>query len=823
MMASSAGMIPVGYGASMPAVMPAAPVFAEPWLLLALLLVPLLLLLGQRSWLRLSALALLAIALAGPALPRPHGTVAVVFDVSDSVGSVAQDAAAAWADENPALPVTWFAFAADALRVDGPGATLPRALDTGATDVARALQVAAGSGAGRIVLISDGHESRGTALQALPGVPVDTLAVAPLDNLSAEALLLPGRASPGETVEGLAVLNSDRAGRVRLHVSAGGVSLPAVERDVPAGRSTVPFEFTAPPSGSVRLDVLAEPDWKQPQADDRLRSELQVSEQPPVLVIGDPALANLLAASGIPAVTGSPGDVAAPLPYSAVAIRGAARDFTAGQHELLRQYVENGGGLLMTGGPDSFGFGGWFRTPVEETLPVTTDLRTEVEIPLVALVLIIDRSQSMSAGNPSRLELAKEGAISVVELAFEQDLLGLLAFSDRSEWIFRLRPATERGKREMLELILGLATSGGTILGPAYTEAIEVLEAEEAAIKHIIILSDGKLYDGRGPFSTNAVDFGGVAGSAAASGITTSTIALGGDADFEQLSLIAAAGGGRYYEALDTRTLPRIFTSEALVATRSLLREEAFEPVVHEHVLSAFTGTAPTVGAYVATAARPDSELLLEGLAGEPVLSVTRSGLGRTAVLTTDLNGWAPALLADDAFASSLVRVLRWLQVQPDTYTSAVGLKDGRVEVTVDAVEAGKYLEDRSLLARYGGDTVLLTQTAPGRYAGSLPLGAAAGTLLITDTGDVVARHDINAAAAEFSRSGGPDFLEELSRRTGGSVLGSASERFTEAAPERVPVGRFAVGAAFALFVAELALRRFGVPRRRLRRSGYEA
>src|SRR5699024_6244505 len=102
--------------------------------------------------------------------------------------------------------------------------------------------------------------------------------------------------------------------------------------------------------------------------------------------------------------------------------------------------------------------------------------------------LIIDRSQSMSAGNPSRLELAKEGAIAVVELAFEQDLLGLLAFSDRSEWIFRLRPATERGKREMLQHILGLTTSGGTILGPAYTEAIEVLETEEAAIKHIIIL-----------------------------------------------------------------------------------------------------------------------------------------------------------------------------------------------------------------------------------------------------------------------------------------------------------------------------------------------
>lgn len=807
-------MIAAKRGASMPAVTPAAQFFDQPWFLLALLLVPLLAAAGQRNPLRLAALTLLALALAGPALQGPGGTVAVLVDVSDSAGQNAVAAAEVWAEHNPGTDVTWYAFAADALRQEGPGAAVPRALSTGLTDIARALQAAAGADSGRILLISDGQESRGSALQALPGVPVDTLAVAPVDNLSAEALLLPERAAPGETVEVLAVLNSDRATDVRLHVTAGGEPLTTVVQEIPAGRSTVPFTFTAPDSGTVSLDVLAEPGFRQPLADDRLRSELQVSEQPPVLVIDDPATAALLSAAGVTAVEGTPADISAPLGYSAVVLRGAARDYTAGQHGLLRQYVEAGGGLLMTGGPDSFGFGGWFRTPLEEALPVTTDLRTEVEVPLVALVLIIDRSQSMSAGNPSRLELAKEGAIAVVELAFEQDLLGLLAFSDRSEWIFRLRPATERGKREMLQHILGLTTSGGTILGPAYTEAIEVLEAEEAAIKHIIILSDGKLYDGRGPFSTNAVDFGSVAGGAAASGITTSTIALGSDADFEQLSLIATAGGGRYYEALDTRTLPRIFTSEALVATRSLLREDPFQPVVHEHMLSLFSGPAPTVEAYVATAGRPEAELILEGEDGEPVLSVMRSGLGRTAALTTDLNGWAPALAADDAFASSLVRIVRWLQVQPDRYRSAVAVSDGELQVTVDAVEAGTYLEDRSLRARYGGTTVQLGQTAPGRYAGRLPLETSAGTVLITDGGDVVARHTVNAAASEFSREGGTELLAELSRRTGGAVLEDAGTHVDEAARQQVRLEPYALLGALIFFLSELALRRFGGSRR---------
>ena len=113
--------------------------------------------------------------------------------------------------------------------------------------------------------------------------------------------------------------------------------------------------------------------------------------------------------------------------------------------ELLARYVDQGGGLLMTGGPEGFGLGGWYRTPLESTLPVRSDVRTEVTVPQVAMVMVLDVSQSMAAGQPSRLELAKRGVIDVVDLAFETDLLGLIVFSDPSStrWAFELRPATE--------------------------------------------------------------------------------------------------------------------------------------------------------------------------------------------------------------------------------------------------------------------------------------------------------------------------------------------------------------------------------------------
>ena len=59
------------------------------------------------------------------------------------------------------------------------------------------------------------------------------------------------------------------------------------------------------------------------------------------------------------------------------------------QMELVRSYVrDHGGGLVMLGGEESFGVGGYYHTPVEEALPVTMEARQKVEIPSLAVVLV---------------------------------------------------------------------------------------------------------------------------------------------------------------------------------------------------------------------------------------------------------------------------------------------------------------------------------------------------------------------------------------------------------------------------------------------------
>jgi uncharacterized membrane protein len=62
----------------------------------------------------------------------------------------------------------------------------------------------------------------------------------------------------------------------------------------------------------------------------------------------------------------------------------------------LPAYVRDlGRGLVMIGGPDSYGAGGYLRTPLEEALPVDMDVRSRTQEPNLALVFVIDKSGSM--------------------------------------------------------------------------------------------------------------------------------------------------------------------------------------------------------------------------------------------------------------------------------------------------------------------------------------------------------------------------------------------------------------------------------------------
>lgn len=737
---------------------------ANPWIFVLLGLV-LVLPKHPFRYLRMLALTCLVAALAQPKVLESSQEVAILIDVSDSMGGQALDLA-----RQSSLPGQHLAFASDATLLASLE-TLPEFLDTSQTDIAKALQVLGAGQTGRALLISDGNASLGNPLASLPNFPIDTFYIPSQTRLRLNRLIVPSAVSRGETVEVSAVIESPTPTSVTLNPFVGQTALDTITQSIPAGQSVIPFRFRIEGSQDIDLSVtLNSPN----QAPDTQNTTLNVLNVAPILVIDDPAMLSLLQTQGFNVRSGQPEDVREPMDYSAVILRGGAIQYTQGQLELLERYVLSGGGLMMTGGPNSFGFGSWYRTPVEGVLPVNTDLRTEVQLPLVALVLILDRSQSMSSGNPSKLELAKEGALNVVDLAYQEDLLGMVIFSDGSatQWAFEPRKATEQGKRQMAQAILNIDARGGTVLRPAYEMALERLQNIEASIKHIIILSDGKLYDAGTAFggSGNEVDFNLLASTALQLGITTSTIAIGNEADFERLEGIALAGGGRYYSALDVSTLPRIFTNEALTATRSLIREEPFVPILRSHPLFSAAEPPPSLNAYIATTLKPSGEVILEGQEQEPILALSRQGLGRTAALTTDLNGWAGELASWPSLPGMLGTLTRWLQANPAQYEATVSRQGTQLHVVVDAVKNGEYINDKRLELRYDNQTLPLEQSAPGRYEAFIPAGIDSQTLLVVDGSDIVARTQ-PPRSNEFDVSDGQHLLMLLSQRSGGQVL----------------------------------------------------
>ncbi len=91
-----------------------------------------------------------------------------------------------------------------------------------------------------------------------------------------------------------------------------------------------------------------------------------------------------------------------------------ATALTQRQMEVARTYVQDlGGGLIMLGGDQSFGLGGYYKTVLEEILPVRSDFEKEKEKPSLAMVLVIDKSGSMGG---EKIEMAKEAAKGAVEL-----------------------------------------------------------------------------------------------------------------------------------------------------------------------------------------------------------------------------------------------------------------------------------------------------------------------------------------------------------------------------------------------------------------------
>ena len=80
---------------------------------------------------------------------------------------------------------------------------------------------------------------------------------------------------------------------------------------------------------------------------------------------------------------------------------------------LVRNTELTSSGLVMLGGPSSFGAGGWTNTSIEAAMPVDFQVKNLKAVPSGALLIVLDRSGSMSG---EKLAMSKQAAIAAVKM-----------------------------------------------------------------------------------------------------------------------------------------------------------------------------------------------------------------------------------------------------------------------------------------------------------------------------------------------------------------------------------------------------------------------
>ncbi|MFA6031172.1 MAG: VWA domain-containing protein [Elusimicrobiota bacterium] len=689
-------------------------------------------------------------------------SVAFLVDTSDSVRAAAIAAATKTAEKLPPALASagsardpdssrWFAFAGSTRVVAGPAAFKEfdrRPLVPSRTDLASALRLAHASlPADRVrsvVVFTDGVTEPAAWDSLLASLAADDIRVIPVtvarpDDPEAlvRALRAPARVRQREPFRISTDISSNRAQPATLRVFRNGILVQSSPVTLAVGANR--FEFTQ----VIESDALAEYVLRVEARDDtfadnnELTTLVRAEGEPRVLMLTDaPAQARYLSQAlkqegirlDIRPARGAPLSLGDLQNYALLILDNvSAVELGAPQLKLYASYVTDfGGGLLMLGGDQSFGLGGYHRTPIDEVLPLRSDFQADEEAPSLGLVLIIDKSGSMSG---ERIEMARAAAAGAIDLLTPKDYAGIVIFDNDASWAAEIQPVVDR--HDFRRRIASIEADGGTNLSPAMDLAYRGLAPVPAKLKHVIVLSDGQSEPG------NILE---IASQMAQAGMTVSTVGLGEGIDVDNLTEIARRGNGRYYYTANSQDVPQILAKETVTAAKSALQEFPFAPRRSRD--AGFLGgidfaAAPFLYGYVRTELRPTAELWLATERGEPLLATWRHGLGHAGAFTSDARArWATEWLRWDGYGRFWVQTVRHLMRTDAAAPFAVavapepGADGDGFRITLDAVDpAGDFVTKatgRVLVLDPSGErrSLDLAPAGPGRFTVRVPAPA---------------------------------------------------------------------------------------------------
>jgi hypothetical protein len=348
----------------------------------------------------------------------------------------------------------------------------------------------------------------------------------------------------GEAVPLTALVQSSDTQTVNMEIVTNGEAIASQDVELDTGQNRIQAVLPEIESGENLVEIRLAGTDPFPQ-NDAIGQMLSTAPVRPIAIIAaDPAhgeaFRRLLEDQGLEAEMFEPRRA----PYylkdwlgfgDIVLLNTPALSLTTLQQSLIETAVEDYGmGLLILGGPDSFGPGGYFGTPLEAVSPLSS--RVPQDAPEVVMVFILDRSGSMQqpVGEGNRLDVAKSATMAATELLNPQSQIGIIAFDAEARTLLPLTRLADAPGAVQASLE-GFDPGGGTAIYPGLVEALEMLDGIDATAKHIVVMTDGLSQPG---------DFPGVVGQLRAQGVTVSAVAIGEGADTSVARTIADLGGG---------------------------------------------------------------------------------------------------------------------------------------------------------------------------------------------------------------------------------------------------------------------------------------
>lgn len=696
---------------------------------------------------------------------------------------------------------------------------------TDQTNIEQSLQLASGivnsKKATRLVLLTDGNETKGNALEFASkfkgsNISVDVVPFhQPVStDVSLKSFVTPQVAYVGEQQQLVTEVHATAAnkGELLLYENDKLVHREAVE--LAQGSNVFTYKHTATAEGLVKYEAVVQVEQDAIFENNKLTSITMVQSEPHLLIVnGYDSASPIAAALGKQSISFNvvdaqslPNELSSYLQYNAIIFDNVPGHLVGeAKMNVIEQAVKNFGvGFTMVGGENSFGLGGYFKTPIETLLPVEMEIKGKEQLPSLGLVIVLDRSGSMYG---SKLELAKEAAARSVEMLRDEDTLGFIAFDDRPWEIIETGPLNN--KEEAVDTILSVTPGGGTEIYGSLARAYENLADLKLQRKHIILLTDGQSQSG---------NYEDLIAEGKENGVTLSTVAIGQDADANLLEALSEMGTGRFYDVVDEQTIPSILSRETAMISRTYIEDNPFYPTIYNASgwNTLFANGVPQMNAYIGTTAKQGASVIAESEKEDPVLAQWQYGLGKTFAFTSDSTGkWTGDWARWQDWGTFWQTLISQMLPSYNDVAYDVRLEsDGSFVITdptneaafLDVVavnEAGEELETQ-LEAISASQIRAVVQAEPGLIF-----------FRIADEDQAIFQAGISVPySAEYElRPVNDKLVEELTKQTGGSVLKEPKEvfrEFTKKGADRQNIATWLILAGMLLFFIDITIRRFG-------------